>query len=209
MAQLEISNFNLAFFQPPRNPLSDVMFSEILSMVLPSFPLADQISNPILFARRKEGGQISMTPVFVQFLNFETKNFDSDIKLTKEIVDNYFAKYKTDKVRQIVIRFVSMKEASFQDEERQLIKGEHFKLTPDNGKILTPSGDVKVGVRLIFRRDDKRYDVKVEPYFNKIEFNYIDFSVVLQNVDVSPHDAYGLVEQESLFFVKEFSKIIE
>lgn len=209
MAELRISNFNLAFFQPPRDPLPDEMFSEILLMVLPRFPLADQISNPILVARRKEGGQISMTPVFVQFLNFETKNFGSDIKLTKEIADDYFAKYKTDKVHQVVIRFVSIKDASFQDEERQLIKGEHFKLTLDNGKILTPSGDVKVGVRLVFRRDDKKYDVKIEPYFNKIESNYIDFNVVLPNVDISPHDVYGLVEQESLFFLKEFSKIIE
>jgi hypothetical protein len=209
MAELKVSSFNLAFFQPPRNPLPDETFSEILSMVLLNFPLADQISNPILIARRKEGGQISMAPVFIQFLNFETKDFDSDLKLTKEIADNYFAKYKTEKVHQIGIRFVSSKDASFQDQERQLVKGEHFKLTPDNRKILTPSEDVKVGVRLVFRRDDKRYDVKIEPYFNKIEYNYIDFNVVLQNLDISPNDVYGLVEQESLFFTKEFSKIIE
>lgn len=209
MAALEVSNFNLVFFQPPRDPLPDEIFSEILSMVLPNFPLADQISNPILIARRKEGGQISMAPIFIQFLNFDTKDFGSDLKLTKEIADNYFAKYKTDKVHQIGIRFVSIKDGSFHDEERQLIKGEHFKLAPDNRKILTPSGDVKVGVRLVFWRDDKRYDVKIEPYFNKIESNYIDFNVVLQNLNVSPKDVYGLVEQESLFYTKEFSKIIE
>lgn len=208
MAELKISNFNLAFFQPPRNPLPDEIFSEILSMVLPHFPIADQVSNPILIARRKEGGEIGMAPVFIQFLNFETKDFNSDLKITKEIADGYFAKYKTDKIHQIVIRFTSIREASFQNEERQLIKGEHFKLSPDNGKILTPSGDIKVGVRLVFRRDDKRYDVRVEPYFNKIECNYIDFNVVLQNLSIPPNDVYGLIENELLFFSREFSEVV-
>ena len=208
MADLIISNFNLAFFQPPRNPLPDEIFSEIFLSVLPHFPIADQISNPILFARRKEGGEIGMTPVFVQFLNFETKDFSSDLKITKEIADSYFAKYKADKIHQIVIRFASIKDASFRDEERQLIKGEHFKLTSDNAKILTPSGDVKMGVRLVFRRDDKRYDVRVEPYFKKIECNHIDFNVVLQNLAIPPNDVYRLVEQELVFFTKEFSQVV-
>jgi hypothetical protein len=73
---------------------------------------------------------------------------------------------------------------------------------------LTPSGDVKMGVRLVFRRDDKRYDVRVEPYFKKIECNHIDFNVVLQNLAIPPNDVYRLVEQELVFFTKEFSQVV-
>ena len=165
MTELNISSFNLAFFQPPKNPLPDDVFSEILSTVLSHFPLIDQASNPITIAHRKEGGEISMNPVFIQFLNMETKDFESDLRMTNEIAGIYFTKYKTENIHQVAIRLVSVVEVSFNDGERQSIKNESFKISPDNVKILRSDRDVKLGNRLVFRRDDKRYDLKIEPYF--------------------------------------------
>jgi hypothetical protein len=209
MKELNISNFNIAFFQPPRNPLQDDVFSEILSSVLSHFPLVDQASNPILVARRKEGGEISMSPVFIQFLNFDTKDFDSDLKVTKEISDIYFLKYNTEKVHQIAIRLVSITEASIKNGERQLIKNEGFKLHPDNAKIMNPDEEVKIGVRLVFRRDDKRYDLKIEPYFKQVEkANYIDFNVVLSNLNMPPGDVYNSLDKEIFYFKHDISKLI-
>lgn len=209
MTELNISNFNIAFFQPPKVPLSDDVFSEILSSVLSHFPLVDQASNPILVARRKEGGEISMNPVFIQFLNFETKDFDSDLKVTKELADIYFAKYNTEKIQQIAIRLVSIMEASFKNGDRQLIKNESFKLLPDNAKILNPNEDIKIGVRLVFRRNDKRYDLKIEPYFKQVEkANYIDFNVVLSNLNMSPSDVYNSLDKEIFYFRGDVSKLI-
>lgn len=208
MAELIISHFNIAFFQPPRNLLSDEIFSEIYSAVQPHFPIADQISNPILIARRKEGGEINMNPVFIQFLNLGTKEIDSDLRMTEEIANIYFTKYGTEKIHQIAIRFVSIMEAIFQDGNRQLIKNENIKLSPNNAKILSQDGEVKIGVRLVFRRNDKRYDLKIEPYFKKLECNYIDFNVVLPNLTISPNDVYNLVNEELLFFRHDLSTLI-
>jgi hypothetical protein len=209
MTELNISNFNIAFFQPPRNPLPDDVFSEILSSVLSHFPLVDQASNPILVARRKEGGEISMNPIFIQFLNFDTKDFDSDLKVTKEISDIYFGKYNTEKIHQIAIRLVSITETSIKDGERQLIKNESFKLHPDNAKILNPDEEVKIGVRLVFRRNDKRYDLKIEPYFKQVEkANYIDFNVVLSNLNMPPGDVYNSLDKEIFYFRHDISKLI-
>jgi len=208
MTDLIISNFNIAFFQPPRNPLPDEIFSEIYSMVQPHFPIADQISNPILIARRKEGGEINMNPVFIQFLNLETKDIDSDLRMTEEISNIYFIKYSTEKVHQIAIRLVSIVEASFKDGERQLIKNEIFKLSSNQAKILSTDGEVKIGVRLVFRRNDKRYELKIEPYFKKLEFNYIDFNIILPNLAISPNDVYNLVKKEILFFRRDLSTLI-
>lgn len=208
MADLKIANFNLAFFQRPRGPLADETFSEVLSLVLPYFPIINQASNPILMARRKEGGEISMTPVFLQFSNFSTEDYNSDIELTKRLADAYFKRYKTEKVHQIVIRFASITDAIASNGERSLLKEEHFTLKPETRSILTTSNDVRIGIRLVFRREVKRYDVRVEPYFNKIESNYIDFNVVLQDIDASPDDVYGLVRNEFLFFQDEFSLLI-
>lgn len=209
MTELNISNFNIAFFQPPRNPLPDDVFSEILSSVLSYFPLIDQASNPILVARRKEGGEISMNPVFIQFLNFDTKDFDSDLKVTKEIADIYFGKYNTEKIHQIAIRLVSITETSIKDGERQLIKNESFKLHPDNAKILNSDEEVKIGVRLVFRRNDKKYDLKIEPYFKQVEKdNYIDFNVVLSNLNMPPGDVYNSLDKEIFYFRHDISKLI-
>lgn len=208
MAELIISNFNIAFFQPPRNPLTDEIFSEIYSAIQPHFPIADQISNPILIARRKEGGEINMNPVFIQFLNLETKEIDSDLRMTEEIANIYFTNYGTEKIHQIAIRFVSIMEAIFQDGDRQLIKNENIILSPNNAKILSQDGEVKIGVRLVFRRNDKRYDLKIEPYFKKLECNYIDFNVVLPNLTISPNDVYNLVNEELLFFRHDLSTLI-
>jgi hypothetical protein len=208
MAELIISNFNIAFFQPPKNPLPDEIFSEIYSAVLPHFPIADQISNPILIARRKEGGEININPVFIQFLNIETKDIDSDLRMTEEIANIYFTKYGTEKIHQIAIRFVSIIEAVFQDGGRQLVKNEAIKLSPNNAKILSPDGEVKIGVRLVFRRNDKRYELKIEPYFKKLECNYIDFNVVLLNLAVSPNDVYNLIKEEIFFFRRDLSTLI-
>jgi hypothetical protein len=208
MAELIISNFNIAFFQPPRNPLPDEIFSGIYSAVQPHFPIADQISNPILIARRKGGGEINMNPVFIQFLNLETKDIDYDLKMTKEITDIYFNKYRTEKVHQIAIRLVSIVEASFQDGERQLIKNESIKLSPNNAKILSPDKEVKIGVRLVFRRSDKRYDLRIEPYFKKLECNHVDFNIVRPDLVISPNDVYNLVNEEILFFRRDLSTLI-
>jgi len=208
MAELIISNFNIAFFQPPKNPLPDEIFSEIYSAVLLHFPIADQISNPILIARRKEGGEININPVFIQFLNLETKDIDFDLRMIEEIANNYFTKYGTEKIHQIAIRLVSIIEAVFQDGGRQLVKNEFIKLSPNNAKILSPDGEVKIGVRLVFRRNDKRYELKIEPYFKKLECNYIDFNVVLLNLAISPNDVYNLVKEEILFFRRDISTLI-
>jgi hypothetical protein len=208
MAELIISNFNIAFFQPPRNLLPDEIFSEIYSAIQLHFPIADQISNPILIARRKEGGEININPVFIQFLNLETKDIDSDLKMTKEITDIYFTKYRTEKVHQIAIRLVSIVEASFQDGERQLIKNESIKLSPNSAKILSPDKEVKIGVRLVFRRIDKGYDLRIEPYFKKLECNHVDFNIVLPNLVISPDGVYNLVNEEILFFIRDLSTLI-
>jgi hypothetical protein len=209
MAELKTSTFSIAFFQPPKNPLPDEAFSEILPSVLPHFPLPDQISNPILIAHRKEGGEISINPVFIQFLNFESKDFDLDLKLVKEIAGIYFSKYKTEKIQQIAIRLVSIVDTIFEEGKRRLIKNERFSLSPETAKILNPEGDVKIGVRLVFRRDGRRYDLKVEPYFKVVEkTNYVDLNVVLPDLDVLPEEAYNLLDKEIFYFKNEISKII-
>jgi len=209
MTELTISNFNIAFFQPPKKPLPDDVFSEVLSSVLPHFPLVDQVSNPILITHRKEGGEISMNPVFIQFLNVETKDFDSDLRMTKEIAGIYFAKYNTEKIHQIAIRLASITGTNFKNGERQLIKNESFRLLSENAKVLNPDGDVKIGLRLVFRRNDKRYDLKIEPYFKKVEeANYIDFNVVLVNLNVTPNDTYDLLNKEITYFKHDISKLI-
>jgi hypothetical protein len=99
-------------------------------------------------------------------------------------------------------------EAIFQDGDRQLIKNENIILSPNNAKILSQDGEVKIGVRLVFRRNDKRYDLKIEPYFKKLECNYIDFNVVLPNLTISPNDVYNLVNEELLFFRHDLSTLI-
>jgi len=209
MTELNVSNFNIAFFQPPGKPLPDERFADVLSQVLRHFPLPDQVSNPILIARRKEGGEINMTPIYIQFLNYVTKDFDSDLKIIREITDIYFSEYKTEKVQRIAIRFVSIVKATFRNGERLLIRDESFGLSPQKAKSLNPDGDVKIGVRLVFRRNDKRYDVKIEPYFKRVEqTNYIDFNVVRSELNVPPNNTYDFLNDELIYFKQGISQLI-
>jgi len=208
MTNLRISSFNLALFQRPKKPLPDEDFSQVCSKILSYFSFADQISNPILTARRKPGGEIFINPIFVQFTNIKTEDFESDIKMTKDIATVYFSRYKTKKISQAAIRLVSIINADFVENERKLIKNESFTLLPNNIKALTSKGEVKIGIRLVFQRNAKRYDLKIEPYFKHLACNYIDFNVVTPNLEASLNQVYDLFKKEKLFFTKNISAIM-
>jgi hypothetical protein len=208
MPELEISSFNLAFFQKAKKPVGDDQFSEIYSTVLKYFPLVDQLSNPILTARRKQGGQISLNPVFLQFLGMDTKDFDSDINITKDISSVYFGQYKTEKINQIAIRLASTIQARMTNSERQLIINESFKLSSETARELDYEGEIKIGVRLVFQRGGKRYDLKIEPYFTDPDFNYIDLNIVIPNLEKPPDISYDLLYEEVRFLKENISKLI-
>jgi len=208
MAELEISTFNLALFQKIKRPVSDEQFSEIYSTVLKYFPLVDLLSNPILTARRKEGGEISLNPVFLQFSNVQTKNFDSDIKITKDISTVYFTQYNTEKINQVAMRLVTIAQARLINGVRQLIKNENFILSPDTIESLNPVGEIKIGLRLVFQRSGKRYELKIEPYFSEPENNYIDFNIVMPDLDKPIEDVYKLIYEEVNFLAQIVSKLI-
>ena len=208
MAELKISNFHLALFQKLKKPLADEQFYQIYSTVLKYFPFVDQLSNPILTARRKEGGEISLNPVFLQFSGMETKDFDSDMNIAKDIAAVYFSQYKTEKIIQVAIRLVSITPAHIINGERKLIINESFRLSSDTKENLNPGGEIKVGVRLVFQRLGKRYDVKVDPYFTDPEHNYIDLNIVVPNIDKSPEDFYALVYEEVHFLEQNISRLI-
>jgi hypothetical protein len=74
---------------------------------------------------------------------------------------------------------------------------------------LNPDEEVKIGVRLVFRRNDKRYDLKIEPYFKQVgKANYIDFNVVLSNLNMPPGDVYNSLDKEIFYFRHDISKLI-
>lgn len=208
MAELKVSNFNLALFQEPKNPLSDEQFSEIYLKVLKDFPFVDQLSNPILTARRKVGGQISLNPAFLQFLGMEAKDFESDLKIIKDISSVYFPHYKTEKLKQIAIRLVSIVQARFINAERQLLINEDFRLNQETKENLNFGAEIKVGVRLVFQRNGKRYDLRIEPHFANLDQNYIDLNIVIPNPDKTPEYFLDFIYEEVNFLKEKISRLI-
>jgi len=208
MAELNISTFNLAFFQKARRPLPDEQFQYIYSTSLKYFPLVDQLTNPILIARRKVGGQISLSPIFLQFLNIATMDFNSDFEIIKEISKVYFDQYKNEKISQVAIRLVSVVKANTTDDRRELIVNEKFVLSPKTIESLNPGGDIKIGIRLVFQRNGKRYELKVEPFFSDLNSNYIDFNLVVSSLDKSLDQVYVLINEEVYNFTHNIASVI-
>ncbi len=189
-------------------PLADEQFQQIYSIALKHFPVADQISNPILTARPKGGGEIFGSPVFIQFMNIETTNFDSDYGKTKEIARVYFSNYKSDRITQIAIRLVSLAKAVFKDNERLLVRDGSLKLTPHTIKEFDADGEIKTGIRVVYQRNQKRYDLKIEPYFKNLEYNYVDLNVVMPELDVPSDKFDDLVYETVHYLVQGISRII-
>ncbi len=208
MENLDISSFNIAFFQNPTKPPSEELFSDILSLVLRHFPILGKISYPIITLRRKQAGELSINPAFIQFLNLETKDFAQDMGIIKEITQNYFATFKTKEVNQFAIRLASIGKANYLGDVRQLMKGKSSKISATSTDVLSPDRDVKLGIRLIFRRGEKRCELRIEPYFNKLNFNYVDFNTFQPKLEVLPADVFKLVDDEVHFFTNDIARVL-
>ena len=135
-------------------------------------------------------------------------DFNSDFEIIKEISKVYFDQYKNEKISQVAIRLVSVVKANTTDDRRELIVNEKFVLSPKTIESLNPGGDIKIGIRLVFQRNGKRYELKVEPFFSDLNSNYIDFNLVVSSLDKSLDQVYVLINEEVYNFTHNIASVI-
>jgi len=158
--------------------LSDSKFSELFRHCLDFYPIPFHISNPIISVKREEDEQLVIAPMFVHLENHHPKNLDREIKKVLNIFNYYYKELGIKEVIQMNLRFVSHVPAHFEKSDRKLLNKVTFGI-PDDLRDILGAKKIEKGLRFVYRINNMRYNLRIEPYFTDLKKNYVDLKIVI------------------------------
>ena len=206
MNALPIRSFNLNLVNAPlENLLEPGSLSRIFLMALESFPIIQQVMNPVIFLGRPSGGQLQINPSGVFFRDIETEKFDEDLEAFFKIIRTYYSECKISEFKELSLRLVFYSNAILFDGRRKLLT--YSIDIPDKPFPSLPDSKIHAGLRFIFTVNVNRYDIKIEPRFSNLQENYLDFNVIIPK-PIKLEEAFDIINEQRSFFDESILPVV-
>ncbi len=182
-------------------------FSRVISALNKNYPLVEGVAPGLVSLLKHDGSSITITSTSFMLEELTNEGVEKSLNLLKSIVEDICEKFGIMKFSHFTFQVLGIKRAVSEKWERPLLKGVSI-IIPDEVKDNLQAEDFRMGTRIVFKRNNRDYNIRVEPFFTDAKYNFFSF-IVRNKEEVSINESLEIIEEEYTFLKEKIDIILQ
>jgi len=182
-------------------------FSRVISALNKNYPLVWGVAPGHVRLLKHDGSSITITPTSLTFEESIEESVEKSLNLFKSIVEDICEKFGIMKFSHFTFQALGIKRAVSEKWERPLLKDVSI-IISDEIKDTLQAKDFKIGGKIVFKRNNKDYNIRVEPFLKDAKYNFFSF-IVTNKEEVSINESLEIINEEYAFLKEKVNIILQ
>ena len=180
-------------------------FSRVISALHKNYPLVVGVVPGVVKLSKPDGGSIDITSTYITLRELFKKPEEKAPSFVKSIVEDICKNLSIKKFSSCAFQIFGVKKSTSEKPLRPLLKNMSSRIPKEIENTLETEV-LGMGIRIVFKRDNRVNIITVEPFFEDLKYNFFSYMVSIKK-GVSINKSFEIMDEEYTFFKQKVNNI--